>query len=118
MKKIDVEYYEYDCGKPCTVDGCMGHETDIPVSITINGVRLVVEGADEGDFPSKNKEYNERVKYVIEFMAKFFKNINEYTERTWDSVPYQYKEELSFELQEMNAIEPWDLDDIVPEENL
>lgn len=47
MIKIDsIEFYEYECGFPCTPDGCKGHVTDIPISITINGVRLVVEGAD------------------------------------------------------------------------
>lgn len=34
---IEIEYHEYDCGIPCTTDGCIGHETDIPESLVIEG---------------------------------------------------------------------------------
>lgn len=70
-KKIrieDIEYYEYDCGNPCTEDGCMGHSTDVPVSFTINGVRVDVNGYLGGDFPGDNKE---EIRMVKEFVEEF-----------------------------------------------
>lgn len=43
-----ANYYEYDCGRPCTPNGCTGHSTDIPVSMTINGYTFELMG-DRGD---------------------------------------------------------------------
>jgi hypothetical protein len=62
---FDVEYYEYDCGWPCTVNGCPGHITDIPVSIIIDGIRFEVEGAEGGDFPGSDIEKVKQVKAVV-----------------------------------------------------
>ncbi len=53
---INVEYHEYDCGSPCTPDGCMGHTTDIPVGIEIDGVWLWVDGYWGGDYPGDGKK--------------------------------------------------------------
>ena len=48
--EIYVDYYEYDCGQPCTPDGCKGHDTDIPIGITIDGIYLHI-----WDYPEVNK---------------------------------------------------------------
>jgi len=48
---IDVEYYEYECGCACSPVGCVGHETDIPVAIILNGTRFFVDGYEAGDWP-------------------------------------------------------------------
>lgn len=61
---IDIEYYEYDCGRPCTVDGCLGHVTDIPISITIDDVTFCIEDADD-NFAGYTKEQFEHVKTVV-----------------------------------------------------
>lgn len=52
LSQVEVDYYDYDCGSPCTPHGCPGHLTDIPVSITISGVTFHVDGSERGDFPS------------------------------------------------------------------
>ncbi len=46
--EANVTYYEYECGRPCTPNGCCGHETDIPVAIEINGFTFVLMG-DQDD---------------------------------------------------------------------
>lgn len=48
-----ITYYEYECGQPCTPNGCCGHETDIPVAIEINGFTLVLMG-DQDDLSFLN----------------------------------------------------------------
>lgn len=48
----EIEYYEYDCWKPCTPNGCMGHTTDVPVALHFDDVSLYVEGFEQGDFPA------------------------------------------------------------------
>jgi hypothetical protein len=53
-KLTDVETCEYECGAYCDGSeerGCPGHDTDIPVAITLDSVRFVVEGYDAGDYP-------------------------------------------------------------------
>lgn len=61
---FEIEYYEYDCGSPCTVDGCLGHTTDQPVGFYLDGIWFFVEGYD-GNFPTGNSRYNKQVKKVI-----------------------------------------------------
>lgn len=73
-REVEMEYYEYDCGHPCTEDGCPGHITDMPVSITVDGVRLSVDGADAGDFPSDDRAHNQTVREVMEKMAALLNN--------------------------------------------
>lgn len=46
--EANVTYYEYECGRPCTPNGCPGHTTDIPVAIEINGFTFVLMG-DQDD---------------------------------------------------------------------
>lgn len=48
---VEVEYYEYDCGRPCTPSGCPGHPTDIPVAVDVNGFTLELRTYASGDFP-------------------------------------------------------------------
>jgi len=67
-----LEYDEYECGLPCTPDGCEGHTNKHASGITVHGVTLWVEGSQEGDYPSKNQEYNDRVEKVLEDIADRF----------------------------------------------
>jgi hypothetical protein len=60
----DIEYYEYECGMPCTVNGCCGHTTDLPVGILVDNVMFFVEGFEGGDFPQTKAEAEE-VKSVV-----------------------------------------------------
>lgn len=53
---IGVEYYEYDCGRPCTPDGCPGHVTDNAIAIWVNGVRLVEENYALGNGPTSSED--------------------------------------------------------------
>lgn len=63
----DVETYEYECASYCSPNGCMGHTTDIPVSITLDGISFVVDGYEGGDYPSSyDKAKIEEVKNVVE----------------------------------------------------
>jgi len=48
---VEVNNYEEECGKPCTPNGCCGHDTRIPESITIDGFTLTLEGFINGDWP-------------------------------------------------------------------
>jgi hypothetical protein len=64
VPEISVEFYEYDCGSPCTENGCMGHVTDIPVSIEIDNVSFEVSGYWGGDYPREKATIAE-VKSVI-----------------------------------------------------
>ena len=68
LAEFDVEYYDYDCGKPCTPNGCCGHSTNIPVSFTVGGVTFHVDGAQSGDFPNENENVN-RVCAVVKAMG-------------------------------------------------
>lgn len=65
---FDVEYYEYDCGSPCTPNGCCGHSTNIPVSFTVGGVTFHVDGAQSGDFPDEKENVN-RVRAVVKALG-------------------------------------------------
>jgi len=55
---------EYDCGKPCTQDGCPGHEGH-PIGFWLDGISFYVEGAEAGDFPSGHATTNRRVREVL-----------------------------------------------------
>ena len=46
--EIDIEYDEYECGRPCTQDGCVGHSDGIPVALIINNVTFNLD-TDEKD---------------------------------------------------------------------
>lgn len=68
--KFDVEYYEYDCWKPCTPNGCMGHITDVPVTIWIDDVAFCVMGSEGGDFPGgEDKDGIKRVQRAVEHLT-------------------------------------------------
>ena len=69
LADFDVEYYDYDCGRPCTPNGCCGHSTDIPLSFTVGGVTFHVDGAQSGDFPDE-KENTNRVCAVVKALAE------------------------------------------------
>ena len=69
LSDFDVEYYDYECGFPCTPNGCCGHGTDIPLSFTVGGVTFSVYGAESGDFPDL-KENIERVRTVVAALGK------------------------------------------------
>lgn len=58
---FDVEYHEYECGRPCTQDGCPGHTTDMPIGFTFSGATFYVAGAEGGDFPSHDNTINKAV---------------------------------------------------------
>ncbi len=58
------EYYEYDCGYPCTPNGCCGHSTDIPLSFSVGGATFNVYGSESGDFPD-SKENIQLVRSVV-----------------------------------------------------
>lgn len=70
LKGIDVEFYEYECGSNCTVNGCVGHDTDIPVGFALGGIYFEVSGAASGDFPS-DKATISQVKLVVEELGKY-----------------------------------------------
>ena len=70
MEIYDIEYYEYDCGDPCTVDGCPGHVTDVPIGFTFNGIQFYVAGAEGGDFPGSNKEEIKEVQEAFKLLMK------------------------------------------------
>jgi len=63
-----AEFYEYDCGSPCTENGCLGHETNVPMSIEFKGVLFHVDGAEGGDFPSSDSEHVQRVIDAVDVM--------------------------------------------------
>lgn len=42
--EASLVYGEYDCGHPCTPNGCPGHESTIPEGIEINGWTFVLDG--------------------------------------------------------------------------
>ena len=63
--KFEIEYYEYECGKPCSPSGCTGHVSEQPVGVTINGVTFWVDGYEGGDFPSPERRENEEVRRVV-----------------------------------------------------
>ena len=65
-KGFGVIYHEYDCGRPCTVDGCPGHESTQPIGFWVDGITFYVEGAEDGGFPSSYKSVNDQVLKVIE----------------------------------------------------
>lgn len=64
-----VETYEYECSNPCTENGCTGHDTDVPISITLDGVTFVVEGYEAGDYP-RSKAHVDEVKNVVERLER------------------------------------------------
>lgn len=55
--KLGINYSEYECGHPCTPDGCRGHQSSIPDTITINGFDLHLDGFDPetDDFPFRSE---------------------------------------------------------------
>jgi len=75
LKNEGAEYYEYECGSYCTQDGCMGHVTNIPLSIRVNGITFWVEGVEGGDFPSslQSKEEIEHVRKVVRALEELIK---------------------------------------------
>jgi len=76
-----VEVYEYDCGKPCTENGCPGHETDIPMSIEFLGATFHVDGAERGDFPTGASK--EHVRIVGEAVALMGQRLNDRAPARW-----------------------------------
>lgn len=71
-KGFEIIYYEYDCWKPCTPNGCCGHVSTQSIGFWLDGISFYVEGAEGGDFPSSNKKRNDKVIEVIEKIAKAF----------------------------------------------
>lgn len=71
LDDFEIEYAEFDCGKACTPNGCMGHSTDIPISFTTGGVTFHVKGAESGDFPDND----DNVKLAIHVVNKIKKLI-------------------------------------------
>lgn len=67
-----VDYYDYECGQPCTPNGCRGHSTDIPISFTVNGITFYVDGVHSGDFP--NKEDIKDVQQVVRSIGALVQN--------------------------------------------
>jgi len=55
---IAINYSEFECGHPCTPDGCRGHKSSIPDTITINGFDLHLDGfdPDTDDFPFRGEQ--------------------------------------------------------------
>lgn len=72
LSEVYVDYHTYECSGLCTPTGCRGHDTDIPVAITIGGVTFHVDGAQSGDFPS-DKESAERVCSVVTALQNLLK---------------------------------------------
>jgi len=70
LADFEVEYYDYDCGSPCTPNGCPGHSTTVPIAFSLGGVTFHVDGAEAGDFPSSSgsNEVN-RVVAVVNAIA-------------------------------------------------
>lgn len=68
--EFECDYYEYECGNNCSVNGCDGHVTDIPISITLDGITFYVSGYPEGDFPNSNSD---AVKSVVEKLKTLLK---------------------------------------------
>lgn len=48
---VDVDFHEYECGMACTPNGCLGHDTDIPIAFSFRGVWFEVAGYREGEVP-------------------------------------------------------------------
>lgn len=69
-----VEYYEYECSNYCTPDGCIGHDTDLPIGVELDGIMLYLEGYEAGDYPYPLKEDNLHVKKVIDKLVKLWNN--------------------------------------------
>lgn len=69
LADFSVEYYDCDCGSPCTPNGCCGHSTGIPMSFTVGGVTFHVDGAQSGDFPD-NDENVKRVRAVVKALGE------------------------------------------------
>jgi hypothetical protein len=64
-----VELHEYECGSPCTENGCLGHDTGVPFAITLDNVRFVVEGYEAGDYPA-DKAFVAEVQNVVARLEK------------------------------------------------
>lgn len=64
--ELDIEYYEYEC-TGCTGNGCIGHTTDEPIAIILDGVCFYVDGYYEGNYPSPKNRPDEikEVKKVV-----------------------------------------------------
>jgi len=48
---IDIDYHEYVCGTYCTENGCLGHESDVPIAFQFRGVWFEVAGYQNGEVP-------------------------------------------------------------------
>lgn len=71
---ISVEYYEYECGNYCSVDGCKGHVTNIPVGVEIEGVMFYVDGYQGGDFPGEGKSIT-KVQKAVAYLKSLEKGV-------------------------------------------
>jgi hypothetical protein len=71
-REFEVIYPEYDCGRPCTPNGCPGHEGTQPVGFYLDGVSFYVDGYQAGDFPSHDMEINNEVSEVIQTLVDTF----------------------------------------------
>lgn len=49
--KASLVYGEYDCGNPCTPNGCPGHESTIPEGFTVNHWVFVLDGCRGDSLP-------------------------------------------------------------------
>jgi hypothetical protein len=59
-KGFGVEHDEYDCGRPCTENGCPGH-AGAPVGFWLDGALFYASGYEGGDFPSGSINENRQV---------------------------------------------------------
>lgn len=62
---VDVDNYEEECGRACTPNGCMGHDSGIPEKITINGFTLTLEPFAHGDWPFLDHEGADQPQEII-----------------------------------------------------
>lgn len=51
----------------------MGHDTDIPVSITIDGISFDIENSIGGDFPNESSDID-KVKEVVNKLHQLITN--------------------------------------------
>jgi hypothetical protein len=62
--RVEIVYYEYECGSPCTVNGCMGHDGPA-VGLVINGEQFVNEDYARGDTIPNPEEVEAAVKAAV-----------------------------------------------------
>lgn len=71
----EITNFETDCGSACTPNGCCGHSTDVPETLTIGGYSIQFPTEDLTDTPDWNnmEAIGRKLREVFEFYAAHHK---------------------------------------------